>query len=198
MKESTGPVPSLPKQQQIELEMLHSVLDDDASYLWNPSDPTSTVYLDKLEDAFAAGDLSGDIFKSQWSRISQQAEQLWGNQSSTLAISLIQQFESRMPAQLIAQIAAKAQEVSDGGLALVDQLVDCVQVVVSGWEVDDLQVMARPLAMAMRDSRGEILDIALRSVRQTDWDNLSDLEQARLTLAIARHALDEIAKEAAN
>ncbi|MEO1299986.1 MAG: hypothetical protein AAFW75_30290 [Cyanobacteria bacterium J06636_16] len=197
MKESTGSVPSLPKQQQIELEMLHSVLDDDASYLWNPSDPANTAYLDNLEDAFAAGDLSEDTFKSQWSRVSQQAEQLWNNQPSALAAALIQRFESRMPTQLIAQLAAKAQAVSSSGLAMADQLVDCVQAVVTGWEVDDLQVMARPLAMAMRDSRGEILDVALRSVRQTDWNNLSDLEQARLTLAIARHALDEIAKETA-
>ena len=197
MKESTGPVPSTSKQQQIELEMLHSVLDKDASYLWNPSDLANTNYLDKLEDIFASGDLSEDIFKSQWSRVSQQAEQLWSNSSSALVKSLIQEFESRMPSQLIAQLATKAQEVSTNGLELVDQLVDCVQAVVTGWNVDDLQVMARPLAMAMRDGRSEILNVALRSVRQTDWDNLSDLEQARLTLAIARHALDEIAKEAA-
>ena len=198
MNESTNPVSALSNEQQIELAMLHSVLSEDASYLWNPSDPANSASLDKLEDAFATGDLSEDIFKSQWSQVLQQAEGLWSSPSPALAVSLIQQFESRMPARLITQLAAKAQEVSNNGLALMDQLVDCVQDILTGWDPDDLQVMARPLALAMRDGHGEILDVALRSVRQTDWENLSDLERARLTLAIARYALDEIAQDAEN
>ncbi|MEM9005290.1 MAG: hypothetical protein AAGE59_17425 [Cyanobacteria bacterium P01_F01_bin.86] len=196
MKESTNPVSSLSQQQRIELDMLHSVLNEDASYLWNPADPASTAYLGKLEEAFASGDLSEDVYNSQWSKISQQAEQLWSSSSPVLATLLIQRFESRMPAQVLTQLAAKAQDVSSSGLAVIDQLVNCAQDILAGWETDDLQVMARPLAFAMRDGHGEILDVALRSVRQTDWDNLSDLERARLTLAIARYALDEIAQEA--
>lgn len=196
MKESTNPVPALSNQQRTELEMLHSVLTEDTSYLWNPHEPHASAYLDKIEEASEVGELFEDAFESQWSKLATQAEQLWSSQSSALAASLIQRFQSRMPTQLLTQLAAKVQDVSNSGLVLIDQLVDCAQDIVVGWEVDDLQVMARPLAMAMRDGQGEIVDMTLRSVQQTDWDNLSELEQARLVLAIARYALDEIAQEA--
>ena len=196
MKESTNPLSVFSKQQQTELAMLHSVLSDDTSYLWNPCEPAAAAYLDRLEEASETDDLLEDAFQSQWDSVAKQAEQIWSTTTSDLATSLIQQFESRMPVHLLTQLAAKAQAVSNSGLALMDQLVDCAQAIVVGWEADDLQVMARPLAMAMRDGQGEAVDMTMRSVQQADWDSLSELEQARLVLAIARHALDEIAQEA--
>lgn len=192
MQEPTHPVSSLPRQKIIELEMLHAVLVDEPAYPWNPADPTTTTYLDNLETAFEPGDLSEDIFASQWSQFSQQAEQLWSGQSTSLIGSLTQRFESRMPTQLLTQLAARAEAVSESSQALIDQLVSCVQDLLSEWDSDDLRVMARPLAMAMRDGQGEILDLTLRSVRQIEWENLSEMEQARLSLAIARYALGEI------
>jgi hypothetical protein len=82
-------------------------------------------------------------------------------------------------------------------LALVDQLVESVQTVLTDWETDDLQVMARPLAFSMRGGQEEVLEVLLQSVRQTDWEALSELEQARLSLAIARYALGELAQSEA-
>ena len=189
MNESTNSVISLSCRQRMEAEMLHAVLLSETIYPWNPADPTATLYFENLEAAFEASNLSEDIFTSQWHRLSQQAEQLWSCHSASLAELLIQQFESRMPVPLLTQLAAKAQTVSENGLALVDQLVDCVQEILADWESDDLRVMARPLAMAMRDGQGEIVDVTLRSVRQTGWESLSELEQVRLSLAIARYAL---------
>ncbi|MBE7382207.1 MAG: hypothetical protein F6J95_012450 [Leptolyngbya sp. SIO1E4] len=195
MNESINPVSSLSHKNRIEQEMLHAILVDEAVYPWNPADPATTAYLDQLEATFEPGNLSEDIFESQWRRLSQQAEQLWSSHTNSLAVSLIQKFESRMPIQLLRQLAANVEAATNSGQTLMDQLVNCVQDVVQGWDPEDLRVMARPLAMAMRDGHGEVLEVTLRSIQQTEWDNLSEVEQARLSLAIARYALGEVSQQ---
>ncbi|MEO1094943.1 MAG: hypothetical protein AAFX01_08585 [Cyanobacteria bacterium J06638_28] len=195
MKESTNPVSSLSHEQLTELELLHSVLDDGGNYPWDVYHSSSTAYFDQLETTLGDDEFSANTFVSQWQQISQQAAQLWSETPSSLTTLLAQRFEMRMPASLLTQLAAKAQEASDSGKVLLDQLVDCAQTVLTGWAADDLQVMARPLALAMRDGHGEVLDATLRSVRPLEWQDLSEIEQARLSLAIARYALDEISQQ---
>jgi hypothetical protein len=194
MKESTNHASALSKQQRIELELMHAVLDEDAPYPWNPADSTSRALLDQQVADFAPGDLSSEDFVSQWGTVSQLAAQLWSDQPATLVAALVQEFGSRMPTQLLTQLAERAQAVSQSGLSLIDQLVESAQTALEGWEADDLQVMARPLALSMRGGQEEMLDVVLQSVRQTDWQNLSELEQARLSLAIARYALGELSQ----
>jgi hypothetical protein len=196
MKESTNPGSRLTHHQRIELELLHSVLDDDAiPYPWNPYDPAAIAYVDNLEREGVGGELSADEFDSKWSTVSQIAAQLWEAPAASLMATLGQKFGTRIPTQLLQQLAASAQTASQSGLALIDQLVESAQSVLEGWETDDLQVMARPLAMAMRGGQEEILEVTLQSVRPVDWAQLSDIEQARLTLAAARYALGAIAEE---
>ncbi len=194
MKESTNPVTSLSEQQRIESELLHAVLGDDTNYPWNPYDPAVVAYFDRLEASVEDDALVANQTAGQWQALAEQAAQLWTEQTPSLTAKLTQRFATRMPAALLTQLVEQAQTASQSGKALLEQLVDCAQVVLAGWETDDLQVMARPLALAMRDGQGEILDITLRSVRTDKWENLTDIEQARLSLVIARYALDEIAQ----
>jgi hypothetical protein len=191
MNQPTNPVSSLTKQQRIETELLHSLLDNGETLPWNPHDPDAAATLDRLADAFAEGDLTEDIFSSQWQQVSQLAAQLW-TPTPSLASQLAAKFGARMPSQLLNQLLTSAQTVSNQGLAMVDQLVESAQSVLEGWAVEDLQVMARPLAMAMRGGQEEILEVKLRSVRDIAWDDLSDLEKARLSLAISRYILGEL------
>jgi hypothetical protein len=51
------------------------------------------------------------------------------------------------------------------------------------------------LAYSLRDGRREILALNLRSISQVDWNTLSDIEQARLSLAIASVALKAAEQE---
>jgi hypothetical protein len=67
-----------------------------------------------------------------------------------------------------------------------------VQDCLPSWGEEDLQVLARPFAYAMRGSETEMLEVALRSVRCAEWADLSSIEQARLSLALARYALDQM------
>lgn len=192
MKESSNPGSPINRQQRIELELLHALLDDEAAtYPWNPSDPAAIAYLDNLQSEW--GELSEADLNSQWPQVSQIAEQLWARPAEPLMTALAQKFGTRMPSYLLNQLASSVQTVAQSGGSLIDQLVESAQTVLTDWEAEDLQVMARPLAMAMRGGQEEILEVTLQSIRQVDWEELSEVEQARLSLAIARYALNEIA-----
>ena len=191
MNESTNPASNLSPQQQIEQELLHSLLNQDGAYPWNHYDPATTQYLDRLEQTSEAT-LSDEALDSKWQKVSQLAAQLWESPNQSLMAALTQKFGARMPAHLLQTLAASTQVVASESGALMDQLVTAAQSVLTGWDADDLNVMARPLAMAMRSGQEEILETTLRSVRQADWADLSEVEQARLSLAIARYALNEL------
>ncbi|MEL6400286.1 MAG: hypothetical protein AAFR26_14650 [Cyanobacteria bacterium J06626_4] len=191
MNESTNPVSNLTPQQQIEQELLHSLLNQEEAYPWNLYDSATPQYLDRLEQASEAA-LIDEALDSKWQQVSQLAAQLWESPTQSLLATLTQKFGARMPAHLLQTLAASTQVVASDSGALIDQLVTAAQSVLTGWDADDLNVMARPLAMAMRSGQEEILEATLRSVRQTDWAALSEVEQARLSLAIARYALNEL------
>lgn len=189
----------LPNNTKAELELLHAILNQDSIYPWNPYAPEVDLYLNQLEaDWEAIGASHADAAES-WRAASSQMTRIWSEFTPDQAISLTQilenQFGQRMPQALLQRIATTAESVVNSQVSLLDQLVHCVQSVVTEWDISDLQVMARPLAFAMRDGHGEILEVALRSVRTAEWTELSELEQVRLSLAIARVAIDEAAEQ---
>ena len=75
-----------------------------------------------------------------------------------------------------------------------EKLVECVQALLPSWEVDDLLVLARPFAYAMRSSEPHTLTSLIRDFEERDWANLSEIEQAKITLAIADYALQHLSK----
>lgn len=194
MKESNYPESPLTHQQRIELELLHSVLDSDAPYPWNPCSPSSDAYLGQLDEISESEEWSEDTFESKWNQVSAIAQQFWSEPSSSLGFVLGEKFGARMPAHLLNQLTERVQEIAGNGQSLIDQLVASAQTILDGWETGDLYVMARPLAMSMRGGQDEILEVTLKSVQQTDWENLPEIEKARLSLAIARYALRELSQ----
>jgi len=91
-----------------------------------------------------------------------------------------------VPTAWLDAIATAAQEVSQQRYSLQDKLVSCVHTLLAQWSEEDLQVLARPLAYAMRGNTPE--EQTLTGV----WENLSPVEQARWRLAIAKAALQEM------
>jgi hypothetical protein len=77
----------------------------------------------------------------------------------------------------------------------LDRLVACAQAVLPTWDAGDLAVLARPLVYSLRDGHSEILDLNLQSIPQADWQNLSDIERARLSLTLAAFALKVVDQE---
>lgn len=186
-------------RSQAELELLQVVLDDaDASYPWNPADPAASGYFEQLEQEVAAG-WPADMLDSYAQSLSTQMNQLWATvdaaQPALTTASFsdrFQRFADRMPQGLLERLVQQAQMAIASSSSLADQLVASVREVLPEWGDDDLYVLARPFAYAMRD-KGEtdLLEGALRSVRSEAWEDLSSIEQARLSLAIARHIIDQ-------
>ncbi|OLP20013.1 hypothetical protein BST81_02770 [Leptolyngbya sp. 'hensonii'] len=171
-------------QSQSELELVRALLEfDQVTYPWNPSDPASDAYYAQLEQQFSLDDWSHHEVAHRSQSFVAHLNQLWTRQS------LIEKFAARMPHNLLETIVRQAQEVVAANLSLADQLVHCVREVLPAWGEDDLQVMARPLAYAMRGSESEAVESSLGSVRPLPWMELSEIERARLSLAVARYAL---------
>jgi len=190
MNESTNPTPPVNAQQQAELELLHSVLSPASNHPWNPYSPATAEYVDRLEQA-TADLLDDDAIDSQWSQVSTLAAALWTAPADSLVATLTQKFGRRMPPLLLTQIAHQARSAANSGQSLIDQLVASAQAALSDWDAGDLQVMARPMALAMRSGAAD-LEAVVASIPPADWEALSDMEQARLSLAIARYALAEL------
>jgi hypothetical protein len=158
------------------------------AYPWNPTDPAAEDFLAtetvSLFEDWQPAELAGraDAFFAQ-------LEPLWS--TASLQTKLAQRFVG-VPQTFLAAIARYAQQVATESKTLADQLVQCVQQVVPSVATDDLYVMARPLAFSMRNGSGQVVESIRQSCAQEDWQQLSSLSQARLGLAIARYALDEL------
>ncbi len=152
------------------------------AYPWDPSLPESTDFFNHLDAASPLNDLEAADIDQQASRFFDQLDQLWDKSLDTL---LARKFAS-VPQTILVAIAQQATQLLHQGDDLIDQLAQCAHSAMPQWAIEDLQVLARPMAYAMR---GENQSAALL---QRDWQTLSTIEQAKLSLAIARYAIAEL------
>lgn len=177
---------------QVQAELLEALLQpEEAPYPWNPADPNVEAYWTELEQGFELeGWLDEEISRGSQALYA-KFDQCWANANvavvpkaaaKAVTSSLSERFAARVPQAWLDAIAHKAQQVVSSPLSIADQMVQCVQELLPEWGEDVLQVWARPLASAMRGSEAEI-------ARPVEWDELSESERARLSLAVARYAL---------
>lgn len=182
-----------PKQE--ELDLLQVVLETDASYPWNPAQPESEAYFTQLEHRFALAELPLEEIEVRSQKLFAQLDRLWEDTDQSVVTQsspfkkllplLSDKFSARVPMAWLNAIAQQATKLKSTNLSLERQLVHCVQELLPNWLEEDLQVFARPYAWAMRSSEPP----ALRSV---DWTELSEIEQVRLSFAIAHFALTQV------
>lgn len=184
-----------------EHDLLAGILNPETGYPWQPLAPEAEAYLASLEmefDALDGEELNAAIAAGWQVLAAQMATQMGDSQPQTAlnpVLEQLRQFQNRVPSQLLHRLATSAAALARTGQPLIDQLVQCVDDVLPGWNADDLAVLARPLAYSLRDGRGEILELNLRAIPATEWDSLSSLEQARLTLTVASVALKVAQRE---
>lgn len=169
-------------QVQAELDLLDAILlGDDCSYPWNPVDREANARFNRLEESLDLEDLEiGD----RCSAFFQRLDACW------LETQLHQKFGARVPREILEAIACQATELAAANLSVADRLVRCVQGLLPNWSIDDLQVLARPFAYAMRGDRADLVSNSERS-----WADLSSIERARLSLAIARFTLSNLHRD---
>jgi len=199
-----------PRHQQdlrsaAEQDLLSALWQADTQcYPWDLTPEVEATYFLTLE---TGADLdSWEPTPAQSQAFCDQLDRLWltvaTEATPTTVASLLtrisDRFTGKVPHALIATIAERAQQVLEDSLATglapaqsrLEQLVYCVQDLLPAWGEEDLQVLARPLAYAMRGvDHQSATDRLLETVRPVEWESLSEIEQARLSLTIADYAL---------
>lgn len=179
---------------QAEAELMDCLLaPSTANYPWNPADPDTESYYNQTDGNFSLDDWSDEEISQKSQSFFTNIHSCWEDAaSSEPAISpiaaLTAKFGARVPQQWLSQIAANVSNLATSNLEPVEQLVQSVQDLLSNWATDDLLVMARPYAYAMRCNPG--VDNPENIVRPLDWTELSEVERAKFTILIAQYAID--------
>ena len=187
----------------IDLELLKALLEpEDAVYPWNPADAASEAYFDDLEQQFNWQDFpEAEMIKNAnhfyqtldgiWDQAVVETENISNNNNKVnyLQKALSNAF-SVIPDVLLTAIAQKATVVLMVEKSASEKLVECVQTLLPNWDIDDLLVLARPFAYSMRSSEPEQFTSVIRDLENRDWSNLSEIERAKISLAIANYALE--------
>ncbi|MFN6567905.1 hypothetical protein [Dendronalium sp. ChiSLP03b] len=194
-------------QSQVELELLEVLLEsEDTTYPWNPTDDESEVYFDELEQQFGMEELLDEELSIRSQTFYNQLDNLWSEVSnhsyykcsmehsliSSLQKSLHTAFAAGVPQGWLNEIATKAAEIFSPQQSMGEQLVQCVQSVLPTWAADDLFVLARPFAYAMRSSESHNMTSVINNVENREWTSLSEIEQAKVSIAIAYYALKQL------
>lgn len=190
-------------QSSAREDLLEALLGpDDAPYPWDMAEPESEAYFASGENLLFE-DWSENEIATRAQTFFVQLEQIWcattsaaGNPAVALdnfiQTNLQQRFGACVPQGWLDVIAHQAHLVFSTQRSIADQLVQCIQDLFPNWVEEDLQVLARPFACAMRGSQIEAIEFVLDSVRTRDWTTLSAIEQARVSLAIANYALTQM------
>lgn len=195
---------------QTELDLLATLLEpEDNSYPWNPCEEDTEAYFNQLEEQFVMQDLLDEELSKRCEVFHNQLDALWSkcdtseqsncNTNTTVAVklqkNLQKQFSNSMPSSWIGLIAQKAAEVFNQKQPITEQLIECVQAVLPSLEVDDIMVLARPIAYATRSGEPKKVESTLANLDRDDnreWAALSEIEQAKAGLAVAYHALNQL------
>jgi hypothetical protein len=192
---------------QVELELLEVLLEpEDATYPWNPADDESEGYFNELEQLFVMQDLLDEELTTRSQNFYEQLDTLWSEVSTSLyyncntscaSVDNLQEtlhtaFVASVPQGWLNAIAQKAADIFASQQSIGEQLVQCVQAVMPTWGSDDLFVLARPFAYAMRSSEPQNLKSIISNIENRDWTNLSEIEQAKISIAIAYYALKQL------
>jgi len=173
-----------------QTELLAALLQsEDLVYPWEPAEPSAEDYFAQLEANFS---WEGEI-NSAVEQVFARLNQCWAIATPVdpLKESLLQRFASHIPTAWLESIAQGAKQVVTTQLSAAEQLVRCVQNLLPDWAEDDLLVFARPVAYTMRGREMETSDNVAELAR-TDWEELSEVERARLSLTVAKFALAQL------
>lgn len=192
---------------QVEQELLQVLLQDaeESVYYWNPTERDSDSYFAQLEKAFQLDDWIEEEVQQKAQTFFNQLDAIWAIDVPKVAedifVLLRQKFAARVPIAWLEAISQKAHQLKYGQdnvnnqMNLADQLVSCVQELLPNWPEGDLYLFSRPLAFAMRGTEADAVDSMIGTVRELPFSELSEMEQARLGLAIARYALADLEQQ---
>lgn len=188
----------------VDLDLLEALLKpEDATYPWNMADEESEAYFNQLEQQFECEDLlaenlsrrSQDFYHNLdgiWSQVSHSKTDRDEQPPKSIQAFLNSAFAAAVPSSCLNTIAQKAAEIINNlEQSTSEKLVECVQALLPHWGTDDLLVLARPFAYSMRSNEQQNLAFIISNIENREWTALSEIEQAKISLAIAHYAFKE-------
>lgn len=186
----------------VQGELLEALLlSDEEVYPWNPAEPEAETFFAQLEERglflncwteeeeiHSAALALFDRLHKCWDTVCSE-ESPAVSVSESLSKSLSEKFAQRVPTAWLEAIANKALGLIHSNLSVADQMVQCVKPLLSNWHEEDLLVLARPVAYAMRGNLEPESEDISTLVPPLEWSSLSQKEQVRLSLVVAQSAL---------
>lgn len=185
-------------------ELLQALLQSDEEvYPWNPAEPEAEAFFAELEGGFFldywqeeeelkhSSQALFDRLHKCWDTVCPQ-ESPAVSASESLSRSLSERFAQRVPTAWLETISNIALEVIHSNLSVAEQIVQCVKPLLPNWHEEDLLLLARPVAYAMRSNLQSPKENIPSVVPILDWNSLSQKEQISLSLVVAQAALTQL------
>lgn len=183
-----------------ELELLSLLIQsEDEAYPWDTTTVVAEAYFLEAEQKLASDNWLATEAIAKAPDFLSQLDQLWVASTpaqdlpQTLQGKLSAQFAAHVPQEWLEAISRQAIQVIHNQKSLSAQLVQCVQELIPNYLAEDLLVLARPYAHAMRGNPSQT-NVPLE-VTPEQWATLSQTQKAKFSLAIARYALEQIQAE---
>jgi hypothetical protein len=168
-------------------ELLAILIEEESTYPWDITDIDSNNPLDLTETPFSLFDgLETTEIEAQAHRFFTNLHQQWPTVSASLRSNLFDKFAAILPAEYLNRLLASAENLVNSQLDSFDRLVACLSDLFPQWSPEDLQLFARPYAYTMRNGHSET------TIETENWQNLSEIEQIRLSAAIASQILRDL------
>ena len=179
---------------QCRMQLTDAILSECSPYPWEPSAPEAEAFFIAQEEEFSCTEAwdEKELEQNAANFLTTLGECWQATEKPSLLKALQQKFGELVPSDYLEQIALQAQATLATELSALDRLIECVQPLLPGWAEADLQVFARPLVYAMRDNSTAQSESLFKLAQQKQWQNLSEVEKARLSIAIAHYALSEL------
>lgn len=187
----------------VDLDLLTTLLQpEDETYPWNPADQESETYFNQLEHLFEGDDLLAEDITRRSSDFYDHLDEIWSQvchsktdheeqPAKTIKTALHTAFAASVPLSWLNTIAEKASEIINLEESASEKLVQCVQTLLPNWGTDDLLVLARPFAYSMRSNEQQNCVSIISNIQNQEWASLSEIEQVKISLAIADYAFKE-------
>lgn len=175
-------------QQKIYTDLWQKLVQDPVvSYPWDPQ--TSETYYEQIDsESPLTSYLNSETTYSRAEDFFEQIKPLYPtNKLDRIYQMLVKQFSNLVPTHWLEAIAQRIPEkLNQTSSELEEQLINCVQPLLSNLWQEDLQVLARPLVQELR-----FTDQCSQppSLPDKSWNSLSEIEKARISLLIAKIAL---------
>ncbi|GCL36714.1 hypothetical protein SR1949_18200 [Sphaerospermopsis reniformis] len=189
----------------VDLELLAALLQpEDETYPWDLADQESEPYFHQLEQQFEYDDLLGEDLTRRSQDFYQNLDKIWDQvyhsktdrdeqPSKCIKSALHSVFAPSIPLSWLNTIAQKASEIINNvEQSTSEKLVECVQTLLPNLLTEDLFVLARRFEPAMRSNDQQKLAVIISNIENRDWTGLSEIEQAKVSLAIADYAFKEL------